>query len=164
MNGSQVGARLADFAPHWLSLLGNSRDTGIVEDGVGSAFQQQPQLTHQCISFRTRNSRQDLQQVVDALLLKGAIERVTNVTSLGYYNRLFLVPNKTGDLRPVFDLSSLNSHMVVLHCKMEAQGSVRSAIRSQEWTISIDIRDAYFHVLMHQAVRRYLRFVVNKQV
>ena len=159
-----MGARLADFAPHWRSLLGNCRATGIVKDGVGIAFQQQPQLTHQSISFRTRNSRQDLQQAVDALLMKGAIERVTNVRSLGFYSRLFLVPKKTGDLRPVIDLSTLNRHMVVPHFKMETQGSVRSAIRSQEWAVSIDIRDAYLHVPMHQAVRKYLRFVVNKKV
>ena len=50
------------------------------------------------------------------------------MTFLGYYSRLFLVPKKTGDLRPV------------------------------------DIRDAYLHVPMHKAVRKYLRFVVNKQV
>ena len=164
VDGSQVGARLADFAPHWRSLLGNCRATGIVEDGVGIAFQQRPQLTHQSISFRTRYSRQDLQQAVDALLIKGAIERVTNVRSLGFYSRLFLVPKKTGDLRPVIDLSTLNHHMVVPHFKMETQGSVRSAIRSQEWAVPIDIRDAYLHVPMHQAVRKYLRFVVNKKV
>ena len=161
---SQVGARLADFAPHWRSLLGNCRATGIVEDRVGIAFQQRPQLTHQSISFRTRNSRQDLQQAVDALLMKGAIERVTNMKSLGFCSRLFLVPKKTGDLRPVIDLSTLNRHMVVPHFKMETQGSVRSAIRSQEWKVSIDIRDAYLHVPMHQAVCKYLRFVVNKKV
>ena len=160
----RVGARLANFAPHWRSLLGNCRATGIVEDGVGIAFKQRPQLTHQSISFRTRNSRQDLQQAVDALLMKGAIERVTNVTSLGFYSRLFLVHKKTGDLRPVIDLSTLNRHMVVPHFKMETQGSVRSAIRSQEWTVSIDIRDAYLLVPMHQAVRKYLRFMVNKKV
>ena len=164
VDGSQVGAHLADFAPHWRSLLGNCRATGIVEDRVGIAFQQRPQLTHQCISFRTRNSRQVLQQAVDALLMKGAIERVMNVKSLGFYSRLFLVPKKTGDLRPVIDLSTLSCHMVVPHFKMETQGSVRSAIRSQEWTVSIDIRDAYHHVPMHQAVRKYLHFVVNKKV
>ena len=164
VDGSQVRTRLADFAPHWLSLLGNCRATGIVEDGVGIAFQQRPQLTHQSISFRTRNSRQDLQQAVDALLMKGAIERVTNVTSLGFYSRLFLVPKKTGDLRPVIDLSTLDCHMVVRHFKMETQGSVRSTIRSQEWTVSIDIRDAYLHIPMHQAVHKYLHFVVNKKV
>ena len=164
VDGFQVGARLADFVPHWRSLLGNCRATGIVEDGVGIAFQQRPQLTHQSISFRTRNSRQDLQQAEDALLMKGAIQRVTNVRSLGFYSWLFLVPKKTGDLRPVIDLSTLNRHMVVPHFTMETQGSVRSAIRSQEWAVSIDIRDAYLHVPMHQAVRKYLCFVVNKKV
>ena len=96
--------------------------------------------------------------------MKGAIERVTNVKSLGFYSRLFLVPKKTGDLQPVIDLSTLNRHMVVPHFKMETQGSIRSAIRSQDWTISIDIHDAYLHVPMHPAVRKYLCFVVNKKV
>ena len=86
------------------------------------------------------------------------------MTSLGYNNWLFLVPKKTGNLRPVINLSSLNHHMIVLHLKMETQGSVSSAIRSQKWTISIDIRDAYLHVPMHQAVSRYLHVVVNQQV
>ena len=75
-----------------------------------------------------------------------------------------MVPKKTGDLRPVIDLSTLNCHMLVPHLKMEMQGSVRSAIRSQEWTVSLVIHDAYLHVPMHQAVRKYLRFVVNKKV
>ena len=153
------GGGLADFAPHWLSLLGNCRATGIVEDGVGSAFQQRHQLTHQCVSFRTRNSRQDLQQALDVLLLKGAKERVTNMTSLGYYNRLFLVPKKTGDLRSVI-LSQPPHDSATLQ---DGDARVRP-FSHQKWAISIDIRDAYLHVPMHQAVRRYLRFVVNKQV
>ena len=96
--------------------------------------------------------------------MKESIERVANVKSLGFYSRLFLVPKKTGDRQPVIDLSTLNRHMVVPHFKMEMQGFVRSAIRSQEWTVSIDIRNAFFHVPIHQAVRKYLRFVVNKKV
>ena len=127
VDGVQVGAHLADFAPQWRSLLGTCRATGIVEDGVGITFHQRPQLTHQCISFRTRNGHQDLQQAVDALLLKGGIERVTNLTSLGYYSRLFLVLKKTGDVPPVIDLYTLNRHMVVPHFKMETQGSVQSS-------------------------------------
>ena len=103
-------------------------------------------------------------QAVDALLMKGSIEQVTNVKSLGFYSGLFLVPKKTGDLCPIIDLSTLNRLMVAPHFKMETQGSVRSAIRSQEWTVSIDIRDAYLHVPMHQSVCKYLRFVVNKKV
>ena len=61
----------------------------------------------------------------------GHRERVSNETSLGFDSRLFLVPKKTGDLRPVIDLATLNWHMVVPHFKMETQGSVKAAIRSQ---------------------------------
>ena len=75
-----------------------------------------------------------------------------------------MVPKKTGDLQPVIDLSTLNRHMLVPHLKMEMQGSIHSAITSQEWTVWLDIQDAYLHVPMHQAVHKYLRFVVNKKV
>ena len=98
VDGVEVGACLADFAPQWRSLLGSCEATNTVEDGVSIAFLQWPQLTHQCISFWARNSRQDLQQAVDALLAKRAIERVGNVTSLGFYSRLILVLKK--DRRP----------------------------------------------------------------
>ena len=53
--------------------------------------------------------------------------------------------------------------LVVPHLKMETQGSVKAAIRSQEWTISIDIRVAYLDVPMHRALRMYLHFVANKR-
>ena len=122
VDGLQVGAHLAGFAHQWRSLLGTCRATRTVEEGVGLTFVHRPQLTHHSIAFRTRNSQQDLQQAVDALLSKGAIERVLNESSLGFYSRLFLVPKKTGDLRPVINLSTLNRHFVVPHFKMETQG------------------------------------------
>jgi hypothetical protein len=36
----------------------------------------------------------------------------------GFYSRLFLVPKKTGGMRPVIDLSILNSYLSVPHFKM----------------------------------------------
>ena len=162
-DGLQVGARLADFAPQWQSLLGTCPATNTVEEGVGLLFLHRPQLTHQCITFRIKNSSQDLQQALDTLLSKGAIEKVLKESSLVFYRWLFLVLKKTGEQRPIIDLSMLNRHMVVPYFKMETQGSVKAAIGSQVRTVSIDIRDAYLHVLMHRSVRKYLRFVVNKR-
>ena len=160
---TKVGARLADFAPHWFNLLGECRASRTLRDGVGVLFRRRPTLTRSRIGFSTRNSSEELQTAVDALLEKGAVERVVHEHTLGFYSRLFLVPKKTGDLRPVIDLSALNRHMVVPHFKMETQSSVRSSIRDQEWAVSIDIKDAYLHVPMNRAVRRYLRFVVNRK-
>ena len=163
-DGLHVGACLAGFAHQWRSLLGTCRAPSTVEEGVGLNFVHQPQLTHHSIAFRTRNSLQDLQQALDALLSKGAIERVLNESSIGFYSRLFLVAKKTGDLRPVIKLSMLNQHLKVRHFKKEIQASVRAAIRSQEWTVSTDIRDAYLHVPLHRDIRKYMRFRVNKRM
>ena len=146
----QVGARLADFSPQWRSLLGSCRATITVEDGVGIVFLQQPQLTHQCISFRTRNCCQDLQQAVDALLAKGAIERVNDETSLGFYSRLFLVPKKTGDLRPIIDLSTL--HVCV---QLGLGGQLGSHSTQGLWLASQ--RSWHINVLEMQAVINAMR-------
>ena len=79
--------------------------------------------THSCIAFQTRNSSMDLQ-----LADSGPVE------------------NRRSTFR--FDLSALNLHMVLSHFCMETQSSVRTAIKDQERTVSIDIRDAFLHVLM----------------
>ena len=95
---------------------------------------------------------------------KGAVQLVLKIYSLGFYSRLFLVPKKTGELRPLIDLSTLNRPLVVLHFRMETAGSVWSSIQRNEWTTSIDIMNAYLHVPMAASTSRYLRFQVNRRV
>ena len=41
---------------------------------------------------------------------------------------------------------------------METIDSVRLALRKNDWAISVDLKDAYFHILIHRKSRRYLRF------
>ena len=159
-----VGAHLAGFADQWQNLLGECRSVQILQSGVLSQWlDQHPPLTRTPISFHTRNRKQDLQKAVDSLLQKGAIEHVLNSCSLVFYSRLFLVPKKTGDLCPVIDLSTLNKSLVVPHFQMETAQTVRAAIHRQEWTVSIDMREAYLHVPMNLSIRKYLRFHVNNR-
>ena len=159
-----VGACLAGFANHWQNLLGECRSVQILRSGVLLQWlDQHLPLTRTPISFHTRNRKQDFQKAVDSLLQKGAIEPVLNSRSLGFYSRLFLVPKKTGDLHPVIDLSTLNKSLVVPHFQLATAQTVRAAIRCQEWTVSIDIRDAYLHVPMNLSIQKYLRFHVNNR-
>ena len=41
---------------------------------------------------------------------------------------------------------------------MESPASVRQAIRHGDWAASLDLKDAYFHLLIHEADRKFLRF------
>ena len=47
---------------------------------------------------------------------------------------------------------------------METQASVWASIRENEWTMSINLQDAYLHIPMARSVRKYLRFMVNGRV
>ena len=101
---------------------------------------------------------------VVALQEKGAVERVCLSSSPGYYGRLFVVPKRTGGWRPVLDLSPLNVHLRKIRFRMETPASLRTAIRPSDWASSIDLTDAYFHLLFHPRDRCWLRFVWRGQV
>ena len=105
-----------------------------------------------------------LQQEVDLLLAKQAIERVHHPESLGFYSRVFLAPKKNGKLRPVINLCPLNQCILCPHFQMETVASISSAIRPGDWATSLDLTDAYFHVPIAPWFRKYLHFVVNSQI
>ena len=69
-----------------------------------------------------------LSSCIQSLLSKNAIERVENVKSLGFYNRLFLVPKPHQRWRPVIDLSRLNTFLLVERFKMETPESIRASL------------------------------------
>ena len=47
---------------------------------------------------------------------------------------------------------------------METVKSVRQPIMNNDWAVSIDLTDAYLHVLIHPQSRKYLRFVHEDQI
>ena len=81
-----------------------------------------------------------------------------------FYSRLFLVPKKNGKLRPVIDLLLLNQYIRKQPFKMETVKPVDQSILIHNWTVSIDLTDAYLHVPIHPRSRKYLRFMFEGQV
>ena len=109
-------------------------------------------------------AQEALELEVAELVRKRAVELVVRPSSPGHYGRLFVVPKSSGGWRPVLDLSPLNVFLRKVRFRMETPASVRKAIRLGDWATSIDLTDAYFHVLMHIRDRKYLRFVWEEAV
>jgi hypothetical protein len=100
-----------------------------------------------------------LGQEVNSLLEKGAIERVPPlVRESGFYSRYFIVPKKDGGLRPILDLRHLNRSLRRFRFKMLTISIIVSQIQSEDWFVTIDLKDAYFHISILPSHRKFLRF------
>ncbi len=94
---------------------------------------------------------------------KGAVERVENEHSPGYYSIIFVRPKKNGKLRPIIDLSRLNKHIITPTFRMENAQSIKAVLTQGQWVASIDLKDTYFHIPIKTTFRKYIRFCFLNQ-
>ena len=109
-----VGSRLHEFWEKWAALGVFPKVISVLREGYTLPFRSRPYLTRKptitsCYVDPHRNSY--LLEALHQLLNKNAVELVQNPQSLGFYNRLFLVPKPNNRWRPILDLSKLNKFL-----------------------------------------------------
>ena len=137
-----------------------------MKEGYNLPFSHKPPLTRvPLIRSGYANPRRDsyLQEALHSLLQKRAVEKVRVQSSLGFYNRLFIVPKPDQKWRPILDLSALNWFLKVKTFKMETPESIRLSLQPGEWVTSLDFSDAYFHIPISPNSRKFLRFHFQNQ-
>ena len=159
-----VGARLQSFWKTWMSLGAGPKIIQILKEGYTLPFRTRPHLTRSptvisCYVNPRRNSY--LLEALHQLIDKNAVELVHNQISLGFFNRLFLVPKPNNKWRPILDLSKLNLFLKTEKFKMETPETIRTSLQQGEWVTSVDFKDAYFHIPIQEQSRKYLRFHVQ---
>lgn len=165
--GPPVGGRLALFAAAWRDLIQDEWVVEVTTTGLQLSFTSQPPLRRE--PFWTQvpgdtNKATALRTEVQALFDKNATELVSDVTSQGFYSRLFVVPKPGGKWRPVIDLSSLNAFIDPPKFRMETAAAVRNSVRPGEYAISLDLSDAYLHVPIAPSSRKFLRFAFEDHI
>lgn len=162
-----VGSRLSLFLDAWRSITRDQYVLHLLQHGLPLSFESQPPLTTSPVPFplpEASSKREHLRAEILAMLKKGAIERVLNKSSPGFYSLLFVIPKKNGKLRLVIDLRSLNRHLRKEKFHMETPANLRHSIQKGDWVISVDLTDAYLHVPIHQLSRKFLRFCYQDEV
>lgn len=165
---SAVGARLQRFWQEWQQISADPWTIQVLKEGYAIPFLSKPPLVEAPVSLQaySHNSAKldALRSEVRAMLEKEAIEQLHAPLSPGFYNRLFLVTKASGGWRPVLDVSALNVFVQKTKFSMETTQSVLASLHQGDWMVSIDLQDAYFHVPIHPASRKFLRFVFEGQV
>ena len=156
-----VGARLQQFWEKWETLGSSPKVVNTLREGHTLPFRFRPHLTMSptVISNYHNPSKQSfLLEALSRVINKNAVEPVENQNSLGFYNRLVLVPKPNDRWRPILDLSTLNTFLNTGTFKMETPETIRTSLQVGEWVTSIDFKDAYFHIPIHSRSRKYMRF------
>ncbi len=86
-----------------------------------------------------------LRAEIAVLLAKDAMEPVPPADmGSGFFSPYFIVPKKSGGLRPILDLPVLNRGLHKLPFKMLRQKRIFGCVRPLDWFAAIDLKDAYF--------------------
>ena len=140
----------------------------VLRDGYCVPFKDSPpHLSRTPVSFPTYQAgsprAQALRQEVEAMLAKRALE-IARDPGPGFYSCLFIVEKASGGWRPVIDLSHLNDFVQLTSFKMETVASVLLSVREGDFLASLDLKDAYFQILIHRSSRKLLKFMSEGMV
>ena len=109
-----VGARLQQCWEKWETLGSSPKVVKILREGYTLPFRFRPHLTRSptvISNYHNPTKQSFLLEALYQLINKNAVEPVENPNSLGFYNRLFLVPKPNNRWRPILDLSTLNTFL-----------------------------------------------------
>ena len=160
-----VGGRLSNFVKKWESVTDDEWVLTTIREGLQLDFNIIPKNTGIKHTHVNAQNQSIFTEEISKLIQKEAIEIVPYANSqIGFYSTLFLVRKKTGDLRPVINLKPLNKCIVKKHFKMDTLAKTLNLIKVEDWAISLDLKDAYFHIPIQPHHRKFLRFsILNTQ-
>jgi hypothetical protein len=159
-----VGGRLKHFLPNWKKITQDNWVLSIIQQGYKLEFLEKPVFNGVKESTVNVKKLDIIQKEIHSLLEKDVIVPVSeNQKQSGFYSTIFLVEKKTGGLRPVINLRPLNKYLRKIHFKMDTLSTVLNLVKKGDYAISIDLRDAYFHIGIHPKHQKYLRFCFQGQ-
>lgn len=102
-------------------------------------------------------------QEIQLLLLKGAIIQ-SEYEHGQFVSNIFIVPKPNGKFRPVINLKYLNYFVTYEHFKQETFSVILDLIQENDFFTSIDLKDAYFSIPIHEDFQKYLKFFWGGQL
>ena len=149
---------IKNFVKNWKNLTSDSVILDIVKHGLKLNFTSEIPSKGPFEYPRSKQDTSIISKEVEKLLQKGVITEC-NVEDGDYFSSLFTTPKKDGSYRTILNLKYLNEECDTHHFKMESLKQAIHMIRRGAFLASIDIKDAFYSVPIHQSHKKYLKFV-----
>ena len=157
-----VASPLTRYFPRWEALVSNDLVLRTVREGHRIPFSEfRPPRFGGFLETDPGSPavREFLRGELQSLLAKGAVSQVpADLAQSGFYSHFFTVPKKSGELRPILNLSELNLFVEDYKFGMITTPMLLAMVKQGDCFSSVDLKDAYFHVPVFEGDRKYLRF------
>ena len=153
----KYASRLCHFYDQWLQITSDQTVLSWIK-GYEIPFTQSPIQTYLPQSKKYSHTEEcDFKQAIDNLLAIGAVSKCQPCNGQ-FLSNIFLVPKPNGKTRLILNLKQLNVFINTNHFKLEDLRTTIKLISKDCFMSTIDLKDAYFLIKIHDNSKKYLRF------
>jgi hypothetical protein len=147
-----ISSRLRRSFQRWKRLTANRTVLNLINTGLKLNLQQ----TQPSGRRPPPTDKIEVKETLQDFLRRGIIELAPR--SRGQRHPFFSIPKNSGGLRWILNLMQLNRFVPKRTFRMETLNFIREMMQPGDFVCSIDLLDAFYHILIWKRDRRFLRF------
>ena len=160
---SAPAGSLSRYVKQWERITSNSLVLKIVKEGYKIQLVSSIDLPSPIISNpRDPVKLRALTGEIEKHLENGVISPI-EFSANQYVSRVFTVQKPSGDFRMIIDLKNLNNFVNKIHFRMENKETIQNLLAKNDYMVSIDLRDAFFTIPLHEESKKYAVFQFKDQ-
>ena len=142
---------------NWKKITNDHIILNIIRYGFKINFKEKPQYQNVPKIPHDMLETEIITQEVKKLLNKGVIVECSRETG-DFASTVFTKQKKDGTFRTILNLKYLNEFVQYQHFKMESLLDAFKIVKPSAWMASIDLKDAFFTVPIHESHQKYFKF------
>lgn len=151
---------LSRYLLNWKKFVSNSFLLRIIEEGYKIQLNNSKFHLAHVITKPSKLKYPLLFKEIETHLASGAIS-IINPLESDIVSRVFIVPKNSSKNRMIIDLSRLNEQVNKVSFKMEDKEIIKSIIEYNDYMVSIDLKDAFFSIALHEDSKRLTCFEID---
>ena len=162
MNNDFKAASLPNHIDYWKSITSDQYVLNIVK-GLSIELDR-PYETRDLVPCHLNNEdRSHISAEINSLWHMGVIEKATHESG-EVISPVFAVSKPDGSYRKILNLKHFNQYVKYEHFKMENLDNVLSLMTKDCFMTSVDLKKAYYSVMIAPSSRKYLKFFWDGQL